>query len=99
MKIIYFDGKTFLSSFFFNFLKQNNAPPPIAVEDQNNSKIWTFSAIMPTQVNEVIPKHLIINIPQVVQDYILPNVNRTMLKNLHVNPLSNNNIVKTFIQN
>ncbi|PKK77990.1 hypothetical protein RhiirC2_730778, partial [Rhizophagus irregularis] len=26
-----------------------------------------------------------INIPQEMQDYILPNVNRTMLENLHLN--------------
>ncbi|CAB4401120.1 unnamed protein product [Rhizophagus irregularis] len=69
MKIIYFDGKTFLSSFFFNFFETEQRPT------SNNT----------TQVNEVIPKHLIINIPQEMQDYILPNVNRTMLENLHLN--------------
>ncbi|CAB5389950.1 unnamed protein product [Rhizophagus irregularis] len=43
-----------------------------------------------TQASEVIPPHLNVNVPQESQDYILPNVNRTMLENLRldINQLS-----------
>jgi len=54
--------------------------------------------ISPSKLN-IYSLIYIVNILQELQDYILPNVNRTMLENLrlNINQLSNNNNVKTFI--